>query len=103
MALFQRADLTRIREPIPGRRAITQKDLPEIKKGDRFEYRGRNTPTYCALYDAEVVQVTAHTVTMALTIDQAYLDVIKLGAARSFRWTISKTDIGSSEILFTRE
>lgn len=92
----------RIRTPLQGRRALTAFEINAIRPGQRYEYRGKNTPTYCAIYDAEVVQVTEQIVTLRLTIDQTYLDCMKLGAARSFLWSIQRQDIGKSEMLFER-
>ena len=97
-----RLQIERIRKTPTGRRAITPDDVPRIRVGDCFDYKGRNTPTYCALYDAVVVGINERMLFLSITIDQDYIDRDKFGASRAFPWAINKTDIGKTEMLFKR-
>lgn len=97
-----RLQIERIRKTPAGRQAITPEDVPRIRVGDCFDYKGRNTPTYCALYDAVVVAMTERLFILSITIDQDYIDRVKFGASRAFPWAINKADIGKSEMLFKR-
>ena len=92
----------KIRQTPTGRQALTPNDVEGINVGDCFDYKGRNTPTYCALYDAVITGITDRLLTMSITIDQDYIDRDKFGAARAFPWTINKADVGKTEMLFKR-
>lgn len=97
-----RLQIERIRKTPTGRQAITPDDVQRIRVGDCFDYKGRNTPTYCALYDAVVVGINERMLFLSITIDQDYIDRDKFGASRAFPWAINKTDIGKTEMLFKR-
>lgn len=81
-------------------RSLTQKDVDRIRVGDRYDYRGRKTITFAALYDAEVISVSPHTITLSICIDQASASIERYGAARAYNWTIQKRDIGTNERLY---
>lgn len=94
--------IQRIKNTPTGREAITPNEVEGIRVGDCFDYKGRNTPTYCALYDAVVVGMNERMLFLSITIDQDYIDIDKFGAARAFPWAINKADIGKTEMLFKR-
>lgn len=97
-----RLQIERIRKTPTGRRAITSDDVSRIRVGDCFDYKGKNTPTYCALYDAVITGMTDKLLIMSITIDQDYIDRAKFGASRAFPWAINKSDVGKTEMLFKR-
>ena len=97
-----RLQIERIRKTPAGRQAITPEDVPRIRVGDCFDYKGRNTPTYCALYDAVVVAITERLFILSIAIDPDYLDRVRFGASRAFPWAINKSDVGKTEMLFKR-
>ena len=97
-----RMQIERIRYTPTGRKAITPDDVSRIRVGDCFDYKGKNTPTYCALYDAVITGMTDKLLIMSITIDQDYIDRAKFGASRAFPWAINKDDIGKTEMLFKR-
>ena len=94
-AMFERQQ-----EPQRNQRALTVNDVDGIRVGDRFDYRGAHTITYGALYDAEVVSVHRHTITLSVLIDQTSANIERYGAARSYRVAIAKKDIGRTERLY---
>ena len=81
-------------------RALTQDDVSRIRVGDRYDYRGRDTITFGALYNAEVIAVNPHTITLFITIDQASAHIERYGAARGYRVSIPKSKIGRTERLY---
>lgn len=95
------ARFERINEPQKRRqRAITEKDIKSIRVGDRFDYRGRGTITFGALYSAEVIAVSPHTITLFIVIDQASAHIERYGAAAGYRVSIQKSEIGRTERLY---
>ena len=81
-------------------RALTQDDVSRIRVGDRYDYRGRGSTTFGALYSAEVLDVHTHTITLWITIDQASAPIGRYGAARGYRIALQKSEIGRSERLY---
>lgn len=72
-----------------------------IKVGDRFKYKGVGTISGNAIYDALVITVTPHTVTLLITIDQDTLhDDIPFSKPMPYTWTIVNSDLGKYEHLY---
>ena len=81
-----------------------------IQVGDKFTYVSQGFEMYedgqkivvskGAEYDAEVVQVTEHLVTLNLLVDQATITRPCIWESRPYNWSIRKCDIGVTEKLY---
>lgn len=82
-----------------------------IKKGDRFRYRSRGVyvdgvwVNRGAEYDVEVINVSTHTITLRMLIDQTTMPGYSaiMGDPQPYNWAIRKVDVGTREKLMLLE
>lgn len=82
------------------------KNANGIKVGDKFRYRGSGygvDGTLIAkgkMYDAEVVSISTHIITLRITLDKTTVDYFMLGDSKPYTWAIRKVDVGRTERLY---
>lgn len=79
---------------------IKIKNASQLKVGDKYLYTGHFTPYPNALYDAEVIGIYRHTVTLRVKIRIESTEETALGEVQPYNWSIPKINIGTTEILY---
>lgn len=82
-----------------------------IKVGDKFRYRSRGLyldgawVNRGAEYDVEVINVSTHTITLRMLIDQLTMpgETSVMGKPQPYNWAIRKVDVGIKEKLMLIE
>ena len=74
----------------------------DIKVGKHYIYRGANTITRFADYNAVVKKITPFLIVMDICIDQSSTPMERLGVARSYSIAIQRSELGRSERLYRR-